>query len=376
MRMRMGLVTILLIGAGIPACRDRDPLVPVTDPAAPVGLEARYYDRAVYLTWELGPGWVDEPFRIYGKRTTDANFFMIAEVTNCRGGLCSYTDVNIAPNVTYDYYVSAVDPVTGVETTSPFTVQVFVPHPVPPPVPGGLEVVALDGAVYLRWNTAALQADDFSHYRVYLSGTSSDFLLGETDSEGFLDLLVENGSTYTYFVTSVDDQGHESSGSTAASGTPRPDYHGEYIYAHEDQPSLSGFRFRSDETLDPIVSGTSPLRHFRLEVDGTGWYLVPGPTAEVHRNGFETTALRCGPAADAGCTEVDFAPATNYSGAEIALQPQTTYVLRYEGGDQQLRYGAIRVTLLGFDQNDNALMIFDWAHQLQPGNRNLSPVME
>jgi hypothetical protein len=33
----------------------------------------------------------------------------------------------------------------------------------------------------------------------------------------------------------------------------------------------------------------------------------------------------------------------------------------------------IRVTLLGFDQDDAAIMIFDWAYQLQAGNPNLAP---
>jgi len=32
----------------------------------------------------------------------------------------------------------------------------------------------------------------------------------------------------------------------------------------------------------------------------------------------------------------------------------------------------IRVELLGFDQDDNALMIFDWAYQIQAGNPDLT----
>ena len=36
-----------------------------------------------------------------------------------------------------------------------------------------------------------------------------------------------------------------------------------------------------------------------------------------------------------------------------------------------IRYGAIRVTLLGTDQTGAELMIFDWAYQLQGGNPQL-----
>src|SRR5690606_696369 len=102
-------------------------------------------------------------------------------------------------------------------------------------------------------------------------------LIGETDSEGFLDLLAENGATYPYFVTAVDDQGHESGGSGIAAATPRPDYHGEILFGFDDRPEDSGFRFREDESLSPIVHGSSASRHFRIEADLNGWWLVPGP---------------------------------------------------------------------------------------------------
>jgi hypothetical protein len=372
-RARFGLIALPLIFA-LGACDD-DPLIVVEDdyPAAPRDLAAWYFDRAVYITWELGPGWNDDPFRVYGKRISDTDYFFIAEVTNCSGGLCSYTDVNILPDITYEYYVAAVS-ASGLETPSDWSVEVYVPNPTPPPDPASIEVVALDDAVYLRWSPNARNAADFSFYRVYLlaeDGTS--FLLGETDSEGFLDLLAENGNTYQYFATAVDDQGHESSGSLAAEGTPRPDYHGEWIYANEDMPSHSGFRFSLDELTYPIVEGTSPSRHFRLEVDAEGWWLVPGPGAEVYNGIWETTALKCGVGADSDCTSVDVAPLTGYTTLDMPLYPQSTYVLRVLGNDGQLHYGVIRVELLGYDQDGAAIMIFDWAYQLQPGNPNLAP---
>ena len=270
-----GLVALPIILA-LGACSDDEIIVVEDDyPAAPRNLNAWYYDRAVYLTWELGQGWNDDSFRVYGKRISDPSYFLIAEVTNCSAGLCSYADINILPDITYEYYVAAVSP-AGFETASDWSVQVFVPQPTPPPDPAGVEVVALDNAAYLRWSDNARNEADFSFYKVYLAEAGENaFLLGETDSEGFLDLLAANGNTYTYFVTSVDDQGHESGGSIAASGTPRPDYHGEWIYAYEDVPELAGFRFTEDELSYPILDGNSARRHFRLEIDAEGWWLVP-----------------------------------------------------------------------------------------------------
>ena len=372
-RALFGLMALPLIFA-LGACED-DGVIAVDDnyPAAPRDLAAWYFDRAVYITWELGPGWNDDAFRVFGKRISDTDYYLMAEVTNCSGGRCSYTDVNILPDITYEYYVAAVSP-SGLETPSDWSVEVYVPIPTPPPDPGGMEIVALDNAAYLRWNDNARDAQDFSFYRVdLLEGDGSTFLLGETDSEGFLDLLAANGNTYTYFVSAVDELGHESVGGVEASGTPRPDYHGEWVYANEDVPTLSGFRFSADELTYPILDGSSPIRHFRMEVDEEGWWLVPGPGTEVYDGYWATTALKCGVAADSECSSVDVAPLSGYTNLDMPLFAQSTYVLRVVGDDGQVHYGAIRVELLGYDQDGAAIMIFDWAYQLQAGNPELSP---
>jgi hypothetical protein len=370
-RARFGLTSLLLIIA-LGACDDE--FVYYADegfPAAPQNLTAWYHNQAVYITWELGQGWNDDSFRVYGKRMSDADYFLVAEVTSCTGGQCSYTDVNIQSDRTYEYYVAAVG-YSGYETASEWSVEVFVPVPVPPLDPAGVEVVALDNVNYIRWSDNSREAADFSFYRVYLEEAGGgSFLLGETDSEGFLDQLVVNGNTYSYFITAVDDQGHESGGSASASGTPRPDYRGEWIYANEDVPTQSGFRFTADELDYPIMDGDSPARHFRVEVDADGWWLVPGPGTGVYDGLFDTTALKCAVDADSDCLSLDKAPLTGYANFDMPLFSQTTYALRVVGDDGLLHYGTIRVTLLGFDQDGNAIMIFDWAYQLQAGNPNL-----
>jgi hypothetical protein len=371
-RWMSGVAVGLVIASGACETSDRILVPGGGGPAAPVGLDAYYYAGAIYVTWELGTAWSGEPFRVYARRTTDRDYFLIAEVTNCAQGLCSYTDTNISPGRSYDYYVASVDG-AGVETATAEAVRVAVPQPVPPPVPGDMRVIALDHANYLRWDPNARTASDFSHYRVYLHLDGQSYLLGETDSEGFVDLLAENGLTYTYFVTSVDDQGHESEGSTAAEGTPRPDFHGDVVWDYFSNPASSGFVFRTTEVEDPIVDGNAAERHFRLETDAAGWWLVPGPGVTVYPAGFETTALKCGVAADAGCVSLDVAPTQGYVVTDLELLPETSYVLRVPGGGGQVHYATLRIQLLGFDQEGSALAIFDWAHQLQAGNPNLAP---
>ena len=77
---------------------------------------------------------------------------------------------------------------------------------------------------------------------------------------------------------------------------------------------------------------------------------------------------------DVDCVSLDVAPTSGYQAVDLYLEPQTTYVLRVPGDDNQLRYAALRVELLGFDEFGDPLMIFDWSYQLQPGNPALAPV--
>ena len=369
------LVVVVGVALLVGGC-DGDDTVFLPDdsyPAPPLGLEGSYFNRAVALYWTLSPQWNGESFRVFGRRIGDPSFVLIADVTSCSAGACEYTDTNIVPSVSYEYIVSSVDPDTGAETDSDVTVTVSVPSFAAPPVPLGAEVVALDNTNYVRWNDNARSASDFSHYRLYLvsDDDGSLSLLGDSDSPGFLDELASNGVTSTYVVSSVDVYGHESEESSTASGTPRPDFRGELIFSLDDEPSLSGFRFSESEEVDPIVDGTSPLRDFRLETDQFGWWLVPGPTAEVFPEGMLTTELKCGVAADSGCGDWTSAPLTGYTAAAVAAEPELTFMWRVRGDNGAFHYGSVRVSLLGSDQNGAALMIFDWSFQLQAGNPQL-----
>lgn len=372
--MRHVILGLVLVGS-LAACGDDiifvdDPNPDSGIPAAPRAVTATYYAGSVQVSWELAPAWNGEAFRIYSRRVTDSDWFFIAEVTSCIDDFCLYEDLNVVEDVSYEYLVSAVNN-AGVETDG-LVVEVYVPEFIAPPIPDLPFAIALDGANYLTWGTGARVAD-FSHYRIYLDDGGSSLLLGETDSEGFLDLLAANGNTYSYFVTAVDADGHESSGSSLMDGTPRPDFTGEWVYDFADVPASSGFRFVEDEGTLPIVGGTDVSRHFRLETDVNGWWLVPGPDAEIYPTGFQTTALKCGVAADAGCVDLASAPLSGYGSQDVQVATQESYVFRVIGDDQQIHYGVIRIDLLGFDQNDDALMIFDWAYQLQPNNPNLAP---
>jgi hypothetical protein len=245
--------------------------------------------------------------------------------------------------------------------------------PAPLPAPTGLDAVALDGAVWLTWSDVLRSRSGFSHYQVFIQdGAGTVRWVGDTDVPGFLDLLVENGVTVSYALRAVDQWGQVSATGPWVLATPRPDFHGEWIFAWEDVPSKSGFRFPDDDQADPIRHGSDPQRDFRMEVDAEGWWIVPGPGVQIHQTPVATTALRCGPAADPGCTDIPRAPSSGYGTDDLELIPGFSYVLRMPDGQGRWYHGVIRITHLGFAR-EGALALFDWAFQRQPGNPSLLP---
>jgi hypothetical protein len=49
-------------------------------------------------------------------------------------------------------------------------------------------------------------------------------------------------------------------------------------------------------------------------------------------------------------------------------------MFRVSGDDGEVRFGSIRPSIMGFDQDGRELVVFDWAYQTQAGNPSLSPV--
>lgn len=330
---------------------------------APIG------HAGVVLTWSLPAGWDYDPFRVYARRAGSGDYIAISTVTSCAEGTCSYTDINVTPGQSYDYFVATVDEARGEETAST-AVRVAVPSAAVPQAPAAPTVTALDGALYLSWPSTGAE-----RYRVFLEriGSDEDFIeVGETDGTGFLDERAENGTRYGYRIAAIDEIGQFSDRSALGSGIPRPDYHAEIVYALADREAESGFRFQSTEATSPIVSGTSAQAHWRLET--VGGVLSISPVGETRVTaGVFTTALTCGPGSDVDCESVTTAPAASSFGAgPVAVQVGNTYVFRVRGDDGQLHYGKVRVQGTGVNATGDELLVFDWAYQLIPEEPQLS----
>ncbi len=86
----------------------------------------------------------------------------------------------------------------------------------PPAAPTGLTATAGDGQVTLDW--ADNTESDLAEYNVYRDGNLLIKILSPTSEH--TDDSVENGTTYTYYVTAVDTGGLESRASNTVSATP------------------------------------------------------------------------------------------------------------------------------------------------------------
>ncbi len=387
--MRALLLLLSLVGVLV-GCRE-DPTGPGGPPGqVPGDLDGRYEwifrgwdgtqpvgQASVQLRWTLPTNWGGEPFRVYGRRSTAGNYLLLATVTSCATGLCRYTDVNVSPGQSYDYFVALVDERSGTEVPSPSAVRITIPQMTRPIAPLPDTAVALNDALYLRWRQGGTAPDTtIWKYQVYLVELTDQtqqsvlYQVGETDATGFLDLRAVNGVEYVYRIAAVNLDGHISDMSAPIRGVPRPDYTAELIYAHADRSERSGFRFVRSAELDPILPGASADAHWRLEIEGNEWRVRPLNGAQIHPTSVFTTALTCGPASGAGCISVNLAPEAGYTANPVAVLPEYTYVLRIPGSEGP-GYAKFRVSLLGSDQ-EGRLMIFDWAYQFRPGVRSLS----
>jgi hypothetical protein len=328
----------------------------------------------VDVRWDLPADWNQEPFRVYARPSGGGQFVLIATVTSCTVDGCVYRDRDVTAGRSYDYYVTTTNEATNQETPTANTETVSVPAAGTPAAPVADSAVALDGQAYLRWHAAG-NASSLWKYAVYLTRIDNQqylYGLGETDGPGFLDTRAANGHVYGYRVAAVDTFEHVSALSAEITVAPRPDALGALVYANQSDATQSGFRFQTSESTSPILAGSSAQAQWRLEADATGWHIVPLNGTSVLEFPGRTTALTCGPGADAGCRAATVAPTAGYQTTPIAVNPEFSYVFRVTGSDGQTHYGVIRASILGSDGSGKNLMIFDWAYQLLPNDVRLN----
>jgi len=95
-----------------------------------------------------------------------------------------------------------------------------------PKAPSGLKAESNDDAILLEWTS--VQSEDLKGYHVYRSTSSLSSLSAQSlitkeapiREAGYNDGTVQNGTTYHYVVTAIDDAGNESPPSNEITKTP------------------------------------------------------------------------------------------------------------------------------------------------------------
>ena len=79
MRRLIGGVSLAVVLGSVAGCELEDAgLGPGASPAEPNALEAHYYAGAVHVSWELSSRWDGDAFRVYSRRVSDSEYFLIA----------------------------------------------------------------------------------------------------------------------------------------------------------------------------------------------------------------------------------------------------------------------------------------------------------
>jgi fibronectin type 3 domain-containing protein len=171
------------------------PLATTTVPAAPTGVTASPSNATVMLNWNAVTG------------ATSYNVYRNGASVATPSG-ASFPDSHLVNGIAYSYVVFAV----GSGGTGVGSLPVSAtPSGSAPVAPLGLTTVAGNTFVTLSWNVV----NTATGYNVYRDGS----LVGSTLINGFTDIALANGTTYSYQVTATDVIG-EGAMSAAASATP------------------------------------------------------------------------------------------------------------------------------------------------------------
>jgi fibronectin type 3 domain-containing protein len=129
-------------------------------------------------------------------------------------GTTVFTDLNLNPNTSYSYTVSALDTNGHTSSGNPILAVKTLPDTVPPSAPSNVaDSVIGPTQVQLTW-TASTDNVGVTAYNIYRNGGTTPYKT-VTNVTSFLDSNAVANSSYTYQVSAVDAAGNESAKTSA-----------------------------------------------------------------------------------------------------------------------------------------------------------------
>jgi len=229
----------------------------------------------------------------------------------------------------------------------------------PPAAPRGVYTVTGDGEVFVHW--LANTERDVAGYRIYEApcagggGCPYDRVGSTTGIRFRVDGLV-NGRTRYFAVAAYDYSGNESDLSyDVLFDTPRPEGFGRTLNNRFDTPLASGYDFSAFAARTWNDSLTD--MYFAIQ-SGTSLMLVPDFNTDIQDAGYA-----------ASLDAVDYAPTTGWapSGSVELIVGHCYIVWTRDDHYAKFRVTELRPAVPGVP----AQVMFDWAYQVDPGNREL-----
>jgi hypothetical protein len=228
----------------------------------------------------------------------------------------------------------------------------------PPAGPRGVVSVTGDGEVFLSWleNTEA----DVAGYRIYEgpcdTGPDCPYLpIGSTTGLHFTISGLTNGVTRFYAVAAYDYAGNESKLSKQTIfDTPRPEGFGDRLVNYLQTPTSAGWDFSAQR----VRAWDDPATDMFYGYNGTVYEMfVPDLATDIQDAGFASSL-------DA----VDFAPTEGWSPTgTVELIVGHCYVV----WTRDNHYAKFRVMRFVQPSTGDPIVEFDWAYQVDTGNREL-----
>jgi len=184
-----------------------------TPPTVPTGLAAIVLSSSqINLSWNASTDPDNPPSQLtYGVYRNSTRIGTTA------AGVTSWADSGLAPNTTYSYTVSAIDP-AGNSSAQSVAVQATTPpqgDTSPPTVPTNLAVTGITtSTVSLAWS-ASTDNVGVAGYKIYRGGVQ----VGVSGVVSYTDTGLAASTTYTYTVSAYDAAGNNSAQSAPVSAT-------------------------------------------------------------------------------------------------------------------------------------------------------------
>lgn len=182
-------------------------LNPQNLPEAPSNLSTSNITDSVTLTWDEGVN--ADTYNIKRSLASGGPYTLIASDVLST----TFTDDTVSAG-TYYYVVSSSN--NGFESTN--SSEIEVTPIIAPTMPQNLEALAGDGSVSLDWDDFS-EPGTYSVYRSIETGTNYELVAADLGTSEYVDVAVENDTTY-YYVVTVTVEAVESSYSIEVTTTP------------------------------------------------------------------------------------------------------------------------------------------------------------